>query len=159
MEFTLVRLTPAESDFRWQVFDATMRIEVGRRTGLGDEELRSLITGQLAQGLHDAIVVDGDWIGVLSVTESNEAVALHQIEILPAFQGRGIGGSVIDSLIRRAAAKGKPVSLRVFRQNNRARRLYQRLGFIVIGTEHDDIIMQAGGKQADGERDSPTAQT
>jgi ribosomal protein S18 acetylase RimI-like enzyme len=54
---------------------------------------------------------------------------LAEIEILPEWQGRGIGSAVVRSLMREAASRQKPLTLRVLHINQRARTLYERLGF------------------------------
>ena len=54
---------------------------------------------------------------------------LAEIELLPAWQGRGIGSSIVRWLMKEAATAGKPLTLRVLHVNERARALYERLGF------------------------------
>jgi ribosomal protein S18 acetylase RimI-like enzyme len=75
------------------------------------------------------IRVDGVDAGRLVVETREDSVYLADIELLPAFQGAGIGTAVIRSVLDRAARDGKPVVLRVLHVNTRARGLYERLGF------------------------------
>lgn len=75
-------------------------------------------------------------IGVLKVTRSAGEWHVHQIQILPARQGQGIGEAVLRELLSDAARAHVPVSLSVLR-GNPARRLYERLGFrLGSETEH-----------------------
>lgn len=78
-----------------------------------------------------AIVTGGQRVGIVQFEESAEAIFLYQIEVLPEFQGVGVGTTVVQSLIDRCERERKPLSLQVFRTNLRARRLYERLGFVV----------------------------
>ncbi|MBJ9966886.1 GNAT family N-acetyltransferase [Burkholderia seminalis] len=67
-------------------------------------------------------------IGLLKVTRTAAEWHIHQIQILPAHQGRGIGDAVLRALLADAAREHVPVSLSVL-HGNPARRLYERLGF------------------------------
>ena len=55
------------------------------------------------------------------------------IGIAPAHRGRGIGGALLAALVEQARGRGhRAVSLSV-EDGNRARSLYQRAGFVVVG--------------------------
>ncbi|WP_412025561.1 GNAT family N-acetyltransferase [Burkholderia cepacia] len=77
------------------------------------------------------IVCEGaDAIGLLKATRAAGEWHVHQIQILPAWQGRGIGEAVLRALLSDAARENACVSLSVL-HGNPARRLYERLGFRV----------------------------
>jgi GNAT superfamily N-acetyltransferase len=88
------------------------------------------------------IQVKGTDIGVLSVEEKNEMVFLRIIEILPHYQNRGIGTSIIEEVIQHAISHGKSIRLQVLRVNVRARALYERLGFCVIEETDTHYLMK-----------------
>ena len=77
------------------------------------------------------ILLDGKPAGVLSVEEQADETFLALIEILPEYQGQGLGTAVIQHVITAALQHGRPVTLRVLKTNHPARRLYERLGFII----------------------------
>ncbi|NTZ04696.1 GNAT family N-acetyltransferase [Burkholderia metallica] len=81
----------------------------------------------------DAMIVceGADAIGLLKVTRATGEWHVHQIQILPAHQGHGIGEAVLNALLTDAAREHVPVSLSVL-HGNPARRLYERLGFRVV---------------------------
>jgi len=81
---------------------------------------------------HRIILVDGQQAGRLLVHQTEEAVRLVDIALLPAFRGQGVGVQLLGELQAEAAAAGKPVRLSVFR-GSPARRLYKRLGFQPAG--------------------------
>ncbi|HYJ69528.1 MAG TPA: GNAT family N-acetyltransferase [Nocardioidaceae bacterium] len=65
------------------------------------------------------------------------------VGVLPPWRGRGVGGSLIDELARRAAAAGiARISLSVERAN-RARALYVRAGFTTVesGPDADTMVI------------------
>ena len=54
---------------------------------------------------------------------------LSEIQLLPAYQGKGFGSNLVRELIDDARTKCLPLRLRVLKQNH-ARELYLRLGFV-----------------------------
>lgn len=76
----------------------------------------------------NSIVVLGDQsIGVLRVDRKEAGTRLVEIALLSSQRRRGIGTALLRGLI----AEGRPVLLSVERANP-ARRLYERLGFVVM---------------------------
>ncbi|RQS06116.1 N-acetyltransferase [Burkholderia sp. Bp8991] len=92
---------------------------------------------RIATHFDDAMIVcegtnaDADSIGLLKVTRAAGEWHVHQIQILPSRQGRGIGEAVLRELLSEAAREPVPVSLSVL-HGNPARRLYERLGFWLL---------------------------
>ncbi len=85
------------------------------------------------------VVVDGQAIGLLGVSEREGATFIDQIEIVPDYQGRGIGTALINEVL----ARGRPVELAVLKVNVDARRLYERLGFRVTCETDSHYHMRA----------------
>lgn len=141
IEFKLEPLTEDDGDFRLVVYRATIKSSIDELFGWGDATQEAMVLDQLRSGSHAVIVVDGQRTGVLQVEDTAEAILLSQIEILPQCQGRGIGTSVIRSLIDRSDREGKPLTLHVFQTNDSARRLYERLGFVATGEDEHNIQM------------------
>jgi ribosomal protein S18 acetylase RimI-like enzyme len=58
------------------------------------------------------------------------AGVLHDLVVDPACRGRGVGGLLLDSMLRELAARGAPqVVLHTASPNHAARRLFARAGF------------------------------
>ena len=64
--------------------------------------------------------------------ETPREIVLQQLFVVPERQGAGLGTQVLKDLLRRWEPTGKPIVLTVLK-NNPARRLYERLGFAVVG--------------------------
>jgi ribosomal protein S18 acetylase RimI-like enzyme len=62
------------------------------------------------------------------------------IAVVPAWRGRGIGGLLIAELVVEIAGSHPAVSLSVD-ADNRARSLYERHGFVAVGTSGTSITM------------------
>ena len=86
------------------------------------------------------VELDGIAIGAIAVTEADDRVSLLEIQILPDYQNRGIGSRLVKDEIAYAASRCKPLCLQVLRAN-RARALYERLGFRLVGeSEHHFLL-------------------
>jgi ribosomal protein S18 acetylase RimI-like enzyme len=78
--------------------------------------------------IDNIIVLHQEPIGRMFVHESNRAVTLVDIALLPEYRGRGFGKQLLDEVLTHAASVKKAVRLHVLKTNP-ARNLYQRLGF------------------------------
>ena len=85
---------------------------------------------QYPQATFDVVVVDGEPAGRLYVNRGEAEVRIVDIALLPDHRGRGIGGSLLRTLLAEADAGGKSVTIHVERLNP-ALRLYESLGFSV----------------------------
>jgi len=92
-----------------------------------------------------AIILTGNQaVGRIVVHRAEKEFRLVDIALLPAHRGRGIGTALVQGLLREAAAAGKPVRLSVLK-DERAVRLYQRLGFEKTGEDSARMQMVWGG--------------
>jgi len=82
-------------------------------------------------------------IGVMSTEWKPNEFFLKLIEISPRFQRLGIGTAIIRDLLEEACRKQLPMSLCVLKTNP-ARRLYERLGFRVVGETETHFLMRTG---------------
>ena len=89
------------------------------------------------------VVFPGNW--------PPRAVELHQLYVLGGWHGEGVGPALLDWAIHRARSTGRSeMLLSVYIDNHRARRFYERRGFVEIGryefpvgeTIDDDRIMR-----------------
>lgn len=82
-------------------------------------------------------------IGRFVLRRTEEAIFLVDITILPEFRNLGIGAKLINDLIEESTLTGKPIQLHVL-ASNFAKRLYDRLGFVVV----DDNSANIGSDKA-----------
>lgn len=91
---------------------------------------------QFPDAEHRILLFGGQPIGQVLVWRCAAEIRLIDIALLPAFHSRGLGSAVIRQLQGEAAISGRPLRLSVLR-GNPARRLYERLGFVV--TKESDL--------------------
>jgi ribosomal protein S18 acetylase RimI-like enzyme len=88
---------------------------------------------QFSHASHEIICHAGQPIGRLILDSSDQELRLVDIALLPAYRNSGIGTALLRDVLAAAARMGRPVRLHVA-AHNRARRLYERLGFTLIST-------------------------
>jgi ribosomal protein S18 acetylase RimI-like enzyme len=126
------QLRPAEAadrEFLYALNEATMRGHAEKIWGWDESKQRAFFDNRFQPDEWQVIQVAGEDVGVLIVRDDGHELYLAEIQILPEWQGLGIGSGVVRSLMEDAASRRKPLTLRVLEVNGRARALYERLGF------------------------------
>lgn len=128
MRMRLRRASVEDSEFCFRLHEASMREYVEPIYGWDDEVQRRYHREWFDPSRLSIIEDDeGKAVGVVDVGDAGDHLYLSRIEVLPEAQGRGLGSAVIRGLL----GQGRTVRLHVFSNNARARRLYERLGFII----------------------------
>jgi len=118
--------TNREAEFsQVQWTDAQKRVFLQQQFQLQDRAYRAQFPGTA----FELIVLDGRWVGRLSVWEGAEEIRLLEIALLPEAQRRGTGTQIMELLLHSAAVQHKPVTLHV-QVSSPALAWYQRLGFV-----------------------------
>ena len=73
-------------------------------------------------------------VGRMLVNRSEHEITLIDIALLPEYRNAGIGTDLVQKLLAEAFVARKPVRLHVWKSNP-AMRLYERLGFSVVGDQ------------------------
>lgn len=76
------------------------------------------------------ILIENDSIGLLKLGLFTDKIHVRQFQLLPDYQGLGIGGRVLDLVKRKAQEKQLDITLNVL-LDNPAKALYLRHGFVV----------------------------
>lgn len=87
------------------------------------------------------IVVEETIVGMLDVDRMDDEIYIGTIELIPSLQGYGIGSKILQDLLTEAEAASMPIRLQVLKVNDRARRLYESLGFLPCGNTDTHIEM------------------
>ena len=89
---------------------------------------------QFPDARFDIIELDGRPVGRLVVARAAKRLHVVDVALLPCCRGRGIGTALLRSVIEEARAAGLTVELYVDAANDKALRLYRRLGFVPVAT-------------------------
>jgi tryptophanase len=96
---------------------------------------REYFAGKFEPRNRQIICVAGQDAGVVVVEKRAQELYLALIELLPQFQGQGVGTAVVRRLIDQAQDFALPLALHVLKSNGPARKLYERLGFQIVAEE------------------------
>jgi ribosomal protein S18 acetylase RimI-like enzyme len=88
------------------------------------------------------VLVGSQVAGLLAVEEHADHVWLVKVYLFEAWRSQGIGRRLVEQVIARGRELSKPVRLRVLRVNERARSLYESLGFRVVEEQPERFIME-----------------
>jgi ribosomal-protein-alanine N-acetyltransferase len=106
-----------------------------------DELTEAHVSNRLREqelGYREVLVAesDGELVGTVSMRESgleSHSMHLFALEVAPAHRGHGIGTSIVEHVVAEARRRGCKLVYLEVRVDNRARRLYHRLGFRRVG--------------------------
>ena len=90
----------------------------------------------------EVIQYDGQDVGRLRVVKSEDSIYIGGIQILPEFQDKGIGTSILTDLVEESEKTGLPIVLEVHDVNEKAIGFYKKLGFVEGEKVKDQTVMR-----------------
>lgn len=102
------------------------------------------IAAELSEGVcWEILELEGQPVGYLSLSFDGAEAELHKLYLLPEYQGRGLGQTMLTRALEIASSMAvTTLALRVNKQNHRALKAYQRAGF---HHSHDAVADIGGG--------------
>lgn len=91
------------------------------------------------------IEVNGEAAGTLEVYYDDHSMIISGIYLTHKFQNLGIGTNILLNLHKQAAAKNMGVRLQVLKVNLKAKKLYEKLGYIVYSTSETHYQLKYDG--------------
>lgn len=87
------------------------------------------------------ILLNNEPVGLLKIDKSKDPIEVLQLQIDPGQQGKGLGKTILQSILEEASSAGKKVSLSVLK-SNKAQYLYSSLGFKSVGEDEHSYFME-----------------
>ena len=144
LEFSFRRIAPQDFTFCWSIYRDAMQPLTAELMQWNEANQRRSIEEALADEDASILVheeVDAGWLHVI---ETRRDVHLGHLYLAPQARNRGLGTTFLRWMGERAKRKEKNFTLEVLK-NNRARGLYERLGFRIIETSPLKFTMQFNG--------------
>jgi GNAT superfamily N-acetyltransferase len=117
-----------------------MRPDLERLGRFDEHRVRQRLRDAFSPQHTEVILAEGTFAGCVTVRPDGDGRWLEHFYLAPALQGRGLGSTVLRTLLRRTDAEGVPVRLNVL-QGSSAQRLYERHGFTVDTEDPVDVFM------------------
>ena len=138
---TLVPIVPEHKELVYDLF-RDIHPELTGIQGMAEGQLEDLLRlqfdmrqaqfGELYPNAERSLIVlDGVPIGYV-YTDTGDDIRVIEIGVLKHYRRNGIGSYIIRTLIDKANAEGKNISLQVLWFNHSACQFYQKLGFTLI---------------------------
>ena len=140
----MYQLRPAKTtdyEFLYQLKVACLKEYVAATWGWDKTYQREHFAAHFDPDLIQIVVVNGRDVGQLSVMDDENGVQISGVYILPEFQNQGLGTTILGDVIEEARKGRQPASLQVLKVNP-ARRLYERLGFVVVAENETHFQMR-----------------
>ena len=137
--------TPDDSEFLYNLKKQTLKEYITQIWGWDEKDQRVYHKKNFEAEKYYIIQQNGEDIGCISIEEQHSKIMLNIIEISPEYQNKGIGSKLICDLIKKGSQENKTIELQVFKVNQRAFKLYKKLGFqLVAETEtHYQMILES----------------
>lgn len=134
--------TSEDSDFVYQVKVDALKEYVEKTWGWNEEFQRNFHKNAFNHEEIEIILYQDNDAGFLIVKETDIDIELKEINLLRAFQRKGIGSSIIKEIKVDAEKKNKGIRLQVLKVNS-AIELYKKSGFRVFGETETHYLMKS----------------
>ena len=143
MTFSIRRLTPADAPLYQPVRLEGLREHPAAFGASYDTErvlARELVAERLSEGATWGAFIDGALAGITSFIVREGAKTRHKglivgVYVRPAARGTGAARALIEAALDHARGRVELVQIGVGVDNEAARRLYERYGFVAYGVE------------------------
>lgn len=140
MDIQLVPATQEDKAYLLTLRKLTMHEHL-QQAGLNLSDKEHGLRVREAYDCSHIIVCSGKPVGMLKFLESTDVIEVKQLQIHPDHQGQGMGRRVMDLVLSWSVSRSKNVQLTVLKANP-AKRLYERLGFKIVGQDKYEFHME-----------------
>jgi ribosomal protein S18 acetylase RimI-like enzyme len=128
-------------EFLWRLHNAALKKYIEKTWGWNEDWQRRNFEKNFHVEDGQIIVCENTDIGFYWLIEKENEILLASIRITPEYQNRGIGTKIIKDLIASTNKKNKNLRLQVLKVNP-AKKLYERLGFVIKDETETHFIME-----------------
>ena len=142
--FTTRPATDADGPFVYDLKRQALGTYIEATWGWDENVQRELHRHRFRPLEMEILLVASEPVGCCLIRRKPDEIVLVAIYVLPDWQSKGIGSSILEMLVEEARARHVPIRLSVLRVNERAVALYARHGFEVCETTDTHHVMRRG---------------
>lgn len=143
MDYTLRLATPADHDLIYTLKAESVRPYVEPIWGW-DEAYQCADFDRDFSAIQQfqVIEVDGRFVGFVQCCRSHSCCEVVELHLLQAYRGHGIGSHILHHLQEACMAQKLKLRIGCFKDNHRAKQLYEKLGFIQMEETATHYILE-----------------
>ncbi|MFM0591670.1 GNAT family N-acetyltransferase [Paraburkholderia dilworthii] len=138
MNLTFATTTHSDADALVQMRIAAMRESLERIGRFDPQRARDRFLASFEPDLCKFIVIDGVSVGFVLTRPEKDYLKLEHFYVMSEHQGKGIGSTVMQTILADADARSIEVKLGALRDSD-SNRFYQRHGFVKEAEDEWDI--------------------
>ena len=137
MDYKIRFATPDDHDLVYGLKAESVRPYVEKIWGWDEDYQKKDFDGDFSRmEQFNVIEVDGRFVGFVQYYFEYPYFEVVEIHLLPEYRGKGIGSEILRYLQKVCIAQDRKIRIGCFKENHRAKALYQKLGF--MQTEETD---------------------
>lgn len=137
ISYTLRKAEEKDFNIIYEIKLDAMKEYITQTWGWDNELQKKFHAEEMKREDNYIIEIDSKPIGIVGINEQ-DCVVIGPLYLFNKYQSKGIGTKIITDII----GKNKTIKLGVLKVNNRARALYEKLGFETYGEENSHWKMQ-----------------
>lgn len=143
MDYKIRFATPDDHDLIYALKAESVRPYVEKIWGWDEDDQRRDFDGDFShiEQFH-VIEIDGSFVGFVQYYFAYLYFEVVEIHLLPEFRGKGIGSDILRYLQKLCIAQDRKIRIGCFKENHRAKHLYQKLGFMQTGETDTHFILE-----------------
>lgn len=144
MDYTLRLATPADHDWIYALKAESVRPYVETIWGWDEAYQRTDFDRDFsALQQFQVVEVDGRFVGFVQCCFSPSCCEVVELHLLPAYRGHRIGSHILRRLQKDCIAQKLKLRIGCFKDNHRAKQLYEKLGFTQMSETDTHYILEA----------------
>lgn len=143
MDYRIRLATPSDHDLIYALKAQSVRPYVEKIWGWDENYQRNDFDSDFAEiKQFNVIEIEGCFAGFVQYYFDYPYVEVVEIHLLPEFRGKGIGSDILRYLQKVCIAQDRKIRIGCFKENHRAKALYQKLGFMQTGVNDTHYILE-----------------
>ncbi len=143
MDYKIRFATPDDRDSIYALKAESVRPYVEKIWGWDEDYQRNDFDGDFSHiEQFQVIEIDGSFAGFVQYYFAYPYFEVVEIHLLPEYRGKGIGSDILRYLQNVCIAQDRKIRIGCFKENHRAKALYQELGFMQTGETDTHCILE-----------------
>lgn len=142
MNYNLREISWLDKEFIYQVKKESNFMYIENIWGWDEDYQIQDINTDFKLSDYKIIVLENKDIGFIQLDESGNTFNITEIHIVPEYRGQAIGSHIINDILRDDKNHDKTITIGCFLLNQRAKNLYEKLGFKIINETETHYEME-----------------